>query len=68
MLQGYKTLIGILIALLGQVLGMLGIDLGDVGQLTETVTMTVDNLITLAGLAMTLYGRVQADGPIGGGS
>lgn len=67
-LDGWKTLIGAAIALIAQVLDMMGIAVDDVGQITDAVNVTLTNIVTLAGIVMAIYGRIAARKRIGGGS
>ena len=61
MLNGWKTLIGLAVAFIGQALSMAGVDLGaDQAEVTRLVTVSVDNVITLAGIGIAVYGRIVA--------
>ena len=55
MLEGYRTLIGICVAALAQVAGMLGIEFDVLG--------VTNSILTLAALALALYGRLAASRP-----
>lgn len=65
-LDGWKTLIGAAIALIAQILDMMGVAVDDVAQITETVNVTVTNVVTLAGIVLAIYGRLKARRRIGG--
>ena len=61
MLNGWKTMIGLAVAFVGQALSMAGIDMGaDPQAVTDMLTVTIDNFITLAGIAFAVYGRIVA--------
>lgn len=66
MLNGWKTLIGIALALAGQSAKMAGIDMGDLGPLTDAIGTSLDNVLVLAGLVIAAYGRLVAKTPVGG--
>jgi hypothetical protein len=60
MLKGYKTYIGIATAFVGVALGWLGIGEADASSLAASIVGAVDQLITVAGLALAAYGRSKA--------
>lgn len=55
-MDGYKTLIGALVAAAAQVLALAGIQIEDVAGVTNAV-------VTLAGVALAIYGRLAARRP-----
>jgi len=55
MLDGYKTLIGIAVAALAQVAGLLGVEFDVLG--------VTNSIATLAALGLALYGRLAASRP-----
>ena len=57
MLEGWKTLIGLAVAMLAQAASMFGVDIGDVAGVSNS-------LVTLIGLGIALYGRAVAKGPM----
>lgn len=59
-MEGYKTLIGAGVAFAAQAAALSGVDIGDPEGITTSI-------ITMAGAAMAIYGRVRATKKIGGG-
>lgn len=55
-MDGYKTLIGALVAAAAQVLALAGIQIEDVAGVTNAV-------VTLVGLGIVVYGRLKATKP-----
>lgn len=55
-----KTLWGVLIAALPTVLGLFGLHVTDAAQFTADAGQIVDQVITLAGSVLAVYGRVKA--------
>jgi uncharacterized membrane protein len=55
-MDGYKTLIGALVAAAAQVLALAGIQIEDVAGVTNAV-------VTLVGLGIVVYGRLKARTP-----
>lgn len=66
MLTGWKTLIGLAIAAIGQSAKMAGIDMGDLDPLTDAIGTSLDNMLVLVGLVVAAYGRLVAKTPVGG--
>jgi hypothetical protein len=64
-MSGWKTLIGLVVAVVGQVLAMKGLDL-DVPAVTDAIGATLDNVVTLVGVVIALYGRIKANSPMVG--
>lgn len=67
-LDGWKTLIGAAIALIAQVLDMMGVAVENVGEISDLVNVTLTNLLTLAGIVIAIYGRLKARRRIGRGA
>lgn len=67
-LDGWKTLIGAAIALIAQVLDMMGVAVDDVAGIADLVNVTLTNVLTLAGIVLAIYGRIKARRRIGGGA
>lgn len=59
MLEGYKTLIGAIVALAAEGARLAGVDIGDQQGLVNSI------LVILGGI-LAIYGRMKASGPIGG--
>ena len=55
-MEGYRTLIGALVAAAAQVLALAGIQIEDVAGVTNAV-------VTLVGLGIVVYGRLAARRP-----
>ncbi len=55
-----KTLWGVLIAALPTLLGLFHLHITDVGTFTTNVQDIVDQVTTLGGSALAVYGRVKA--------
>lgn len=60
MLAGYKTLIGIVLTAIGQVLKMTGFDVGVADSAVIEWTAIVEEVLTWGGMALALYGRIVA--------
>lgn len=60
MLNGYKTYLGIAAALLGVVLGWLGIGETEASTLASQIVGALDQVLTVGGLALAAYGRAKA--------
>lgn len=60
MFAGYKTLIGIVLTAIGQILKMAGFDAGVADGAVADFTSIVDEAFTWGGMALALYGRVVA--------
>ncbi|HOO18254.1 MAG TPA: hypothetical protein PLU99_14260 [Phycisphaerae bacterium] len=59
MLEGYKTLIGAIVALAAEGARLAGVDIGDQEGL-------VNSILVIFGGILAIYGRMKASGPIGG--
>lgn len=59
MLEGYKTLIGAIVALAAEGARLAGVDIGDQQGLVNSI------LVILGGI-LAIYGRMKASGPMGG--
>jgi hypothetical protein len=59
MLEGYKTLIGAIVALAAEGARLAGVDIGDQQGL-------VNSILVIFGGILAIYGRMKASGPIGG--
>ena len=59
MLEGYKTLIGAIVALAAEGARLSGVDIGDQEGL-------VNSILVIFGGILAIYGRMKASGPIGG--
>jgi hypothetical protein len=59
-MNGFKTYTGIAIALLGVVLGWLGVGESDSAALSAQIVGAIDQLLTVGGLAFAAYGRAKA--------
>ncbi len=59
MLEGYKTLIGAVVALAAEGARLAGVDIGDQQGL-------VNSILVIFGGILAIYGRMKASGPIGG--
>lgn len=59
MLEGYKTLIGAIVALAAESARLAGVDIGDQEGL-------VNSILVIFGGILAIYGRMKASGPIGG--
>ena len=59
MLEGYKTLIGAIVALAAEGARLAGVDIGDQQGL-------VNSILVIFGGILAIYGRLNASGPIGG--
>lgn len=59
MLEGYKTLIGAIVALAAEGARLVGVDIGDQQGL-------VNSILVIFGGILAIYGRMKASGPIGG--
>lgn len=59
MLEGYKTLIGAVVALAAEGARLAGVDIGDQEGL-------VNSILVIFGGILAIYGRMKASGPIGG--
>ena len=59
MLEGYKTLIGAVVALAAEGARLAGVDIGDQEGL-------VNSILVIFGGVLAIYGRMKASGPIGG--
>ena len=59
MLEGYKTLIGAIVALAAEGARLAGVDIGDQQGLENSI------LVIFGGI-LAIYGRMKASGPIGG--
>ncbi len=55
-----KTIWGVLIAAIPTLLGFFGLQVGDIGVFTDLANNAVDSLVTLAGSALAVYGRIVA--------
>lgn len=60
MLEGYKTLIGAIVALAAEGARLAGVDIGDQQGL-------VNSILVIVGVVFAIYGRIKANGPIAGG-
>lgn len=56
MLEGYKTLIGAIVALIAQVLAIYDIKIEDVTGVTNA-------LVTIVGVGLAIYGRLKSNKP-----
>ena len=63
MLQGYKTYLGIATAAVGVVLGWFGLGESEASTLAAQITGALDQVLTVAGLALAAYGRAKANTP-----
>ena len=61
MINGYRTYIGILVALVPTVASLFGYDVSP--QLSEQATGLIEDGVTLAGLLIAFYGRLVATAP-----
>ena len=59
-MAGYKTYSGIAVALIGVVLGWLGVGETEAGTLSAQIGSAIDQVITVAGLLLAAYGRAKA--------
>ena len=59
MLEGYKTLIGAVVALAAEGARLAGVDIGDQQGL-------VNSIVVIFGGILAIYGRMKASGPMGG--
>lgn len=59
MLEGYKTLIGAIVALAAEGARLAGVDIGDQEGL-------VNSILVIFGGILAIYGRMKASGPMGG--
>ena len=59
MLEGYKTLIGAIVALAAEGARLAGVDIGDQEGL-------VNSILVIGGGILAIYGRMKASGPMGG--
>jgi len=59
MLEGYKTLIGAIVALAAEGARLAGVDIGDQQGL-------VNSILVIFGGILAIYGRMKASGPMGG--
>ena len=60
MLQGKKTYLGIATVAIGLVLGWLGVGEADAQGLTAQIVGSLDQILTVGGLAIAAYGRAKA--------
>lgn len=59
-MAGYKTYTGIVVALLGVVLGWLGVGEAEAGTLATQIGGALDQVLTVGGLLFAAYGRAKA--------
>jgi len=59
-MNGYKTYSGIVVALIGVVLGWLGVADSDAGTLASQIGGALDQVLTIGGLVLAAYGRAKA--------
>lgn len=60
MFNGMKTYIGIATAAIGVVLGWLGVGQAESTELAGQIVSALDQVLTVAGLALAAYGRAKA--------
>lgn len=60
MLNGYKTYLGIATAAVGVVLGWFGVGESEAATLSAQIVGAIDQVLTVAGLALAAYGRAKA--------
>lgn len=59
-MQGLKTYTGILVALIGVVLGWMGLGDAESAELSAKIVASLDQVITIGGLLFAAYGRAKA--------
>jgi len=59
-MNGYKTYSGIVVALIGVVLGWLGVGDTEAGTLASQIGGALDQVLTIGGLVLAAYGRAKA--------
>ena len=59
-MQGYKTYTGIAVAVLGVLLGWLGVGESEAGTLAAQIGGVLDQVLTVGGLLFAAYGRAKA--------
>lgn len=55
-----KTIWGVLVAALPAIIGLFGLHITDVGTFTAGAQQNVDEITTLVGSALAVYGRLKA--------
>lgn len=65
-LDGWKTVLGLVITAGAQVCAALGHPLGNVDDLVNGVNVAFTSVLSAVGIILATYGRFAANGPVGG--
>lgn len=61
MLTGYKTYIGLLVALIPTIASLFGFEVS--GTFSDEFTKLAEDAVTILGLGLAFYGRAKANSP-----